>query len=330
MANYSGVDTQFQIGLEVTYGTAATASEMLEILNESLHQVNTPVESEALVGAVTTPYYSVIGKKVEGDASIEVHPGDALGILLGATLGTEVDAAVDGDAYKHVFTPIYGGDSLPSVTAIVDKKADVFTYTGLKIDSLTLECDPGSLLTSTVSFIGQQELLSGSLATLTPSALTPYDFNDMKIYFGTAGSVATTNISQATTFSFTYANNLENDLYVADGNDYMAEIDYQKRDITFDIETLYDTATNAYREANYKDGSKLSVQVEFTHKSNAATGKPYKIVIDFPNAVITEAPNDISGGERLRIPMSFRALQVGSVMPVTITITDAFDGEYLG
>ncbi len=122
--------------------------------------------------------------------------------------------------------------------------------------------------------------------------------------------------------SFSYSNNLETDLFTADGNDYMAEIDYQKRDITFDVETLYNDSTNTYREDNYKTGAKMSARIEFTHPSEIVSGENYKIIIDMLNVVITEAPNDIGGPDRLRIPLSFRALEVGTDAAITIQIND--------
>ncbi len=328
MANFSGNDVKIQFGKETTYGTPVAATVQLEPLSESLHQTNTNVESAALVGAVTTPYFNIIGTKVEGDISLEVHP-DKLGLLMYAALGVEGTATtVTSGVYSHAFTAVSGGTSLPSITVIADKKADVFTYSGVKVDSFTLETDPGSLLTSTFSFIGQQEALTGEVATLSVSSLNPYDFNDMKIYFGTAGTTATTNIIDAASMSFSYSNNLENDLYTADGNDYISEIDYQKRDITFDIEALYTAATNAYRESNYKTGDKLSVLIEFTHPTAITGSNYYKVSIDMLNCVITDAPNDISGPDRIRIPMSFRALEVGSDEAITITLTDTLETKY--
>lgn len=326
MSNYSGNDARLQIGKETTYGSAVVPTHQLEFLNDSLHQVNTSVESEALVGAVTTPFYTVVGSKVEGDISIEVHP-DNCGLIFGAALGVETKSGTT--AITHDFTPIKGGDSLPSVTIIEDKKAGVFAYSGLKIDTFSLECDPSSLLTSTISFIGQKENKDAVLADLDPSPIDPYHFNHMKIYFGTANTEASTNISQASSFSFNYSNNLENDLFVADGTQYMAEIDYQKRDITFDIETLYDSEIDDWRESNYKTGDKMSVKVEFLHNENAAGTTKYKIVIDMRNCVIVEAPNDVSGAERLRIPLSFRALEVGATPAVTISVVDAEDEKYV-
>jgi hypothetical protein len=328
--NFSGNDSRCQLGIEGTYGTAVTPDVQLEFLSESLHQVNTNVESDALVGAVTTPYFNIIGSKVEGDISYEVHP-DKMGEILYAALGVEAAAALESgatSAYAHAFTPVKGGDSLPSLSIVEDKKADVFVYSGMKIDTLTLETDAGSLLTSSISLIGQKEEGSGSVEDLSVSALNPFDFNDMKIYFGTAGSVANTNIDEATSMSFSYSNNLENDLYVADGTQYMTEIDYQKRDITFDIETLYNDNTDGYRESNFKTGDRLSVRIEFTHPVEVESGHNYKMTIDLPNCVITEAPNDISGAERLRIPLSFRALEANGDEAVTITLVDDLNGKY--
>ncbi len=328
--NFSGNDTKLQIGLESTYGTGVTPTVQLEFLSESLHQTNTSVESDALVGGVTTPYYIRVGSKVEGDTSIEIHP-DKIGELLYAALGVEGDASLVSGAlstYEHAFTPVKGGTSLPSLTAVVDKKADVFSYTGLKVDSLSLDTDAGSLLTSTISMIGQKENSGQSVETLSVSALNPFNFNDMKIYFGTAGSVAATNLGEATSMSFSYSNNLENDLYVADGTEYMSEIDYQQREITLDVESLYNDDTNAYRESNFKTGDKLSVRVEFTHPTEVESGYNYKLIIDMLNCVITDAPNDISGAERITIPLSIKALEANGDQAITITVNDDLSSKY--
>jgi len=337
MANNSGNDTKFQIGLESSeaYGTAAEGAVQLEMLSESLGETHNTVESDALVGAVTTPYFNIIGKKVEGDLSLEVHP-DNIGTLLYAALGVEAavtDVVEAGVAYTHTFTPVSGGTSLPSLTAIVDKKSDIFTYAGLKIDSLSLETDSSSLLTSSVSFIGQKEELSQSIAVLSNSALNPFDFNTLQLYVGTAGSEAATLVEYVTNFTFNYSNNLENDLFVADGTQYMSEIDYQKRDITLDFEALYNAESNTFREDYYKTGDELSIKAVFTspHAITDSAADPtnkYQLIIDIHNFVITEAPNSIGGPERLRIPLSGRALEKGGDSAVTISVVDARATKY--
>lgn len=329
MANFSGNDTKLQLGLETTWGTSVTPTLAIPFLSESLKETHNPVESEALVGAVTTPYFSIIGRKVEGDMEMQVHP-DNIGLLLYAALGVEASTStVTTGVYSHAFTPVSGGTSLPHLSAVVDKKADEFTYTSLKVDSMSLDTSSDSLLTSSFSFVGQKEQIGDqSIQALSVSSLAPFDFNDMKIYWGTAGSTATTNLSVATSFSFSYANNLENDLFVADGTEYMTEIDYQKRDITFDIEALYDSDTNTMREDYFKTGDTISMQIAFTHPSTIVTGQYYSITIDMLNVVVTDAPNDISGPDRLRVPFSFRALEVGSDEAITVTVQDGQSTKY--
>lgn len=333
MANFSGIDTKLQVGLESAYGTAVTPTKQLEYLSTSLQEIHNTVESTALVGAVTTPFFSIIGRKVEGDVAIEVHP-DNMGLLLSAALGVEADAALVSpatDAYVHALTPISGGDSLPSVTVKVDKKDDVYVYSGLKIDSFTLESDPSSLLTSTISFIGQKEVGGGSLATLSNSSHLPFDFTDMSIFYGTAGAEATTAFPGITSFSFSYANNLENDLFTASGTEYMDEIDYQMRTISLSMDVLNSDAISALRAAHYTTGEPLSLKVVFTHPDSIATSSvKYSIILDLRNVALTEAPNTVDGPERLKISMSFKALEVGSDPAITINVRDASATEYLG
>lgn len=341
MGNFSGNNSQFQIGKETTWGTQVATtvlSYVLPFLSESLHETHNVVESEALVGAVTTPYFSIIGRKVEGDLKVQIHP-DNFGLLCFAAMGAEAAVTtVTTGVYAHAFTAASGTTSLGHLTGVVDKKADVFVYTSLKVDSMVLETDPAALLMGTFTLRGMKEQRDQDTSspgpavtlstTLTLTTIGPYDFTDMKMYTGTAGSTATTGLANGTKMTFTYANNLENDLFVADGTEFMAEIDYQKRDITFDVEMLYDAASNTMRESYFKTGTKMSFQIQFVSPSTIVTGQYYKITIDMLNVVVTEAPNDIGGPERLKIPMKFRALDVGSAEPVTITIQDGLSTKY--
>lgn len=332
MSNFSGNDTRIQIGIESTHGTVTTPVKQLEMLSTSLGEVHNTVESSALVGAVTTPYFNIVGRKVEGDVQLEVHP-DNFGMLAALALGNEPSTpAVEGTgAYEHTLVPITGGNSLKSASVLIDKKTDIFALTGMKIDTLSLEADPTSLLTSTISFIGQKETPGASLAELSNSTFIPFDFTDMKIYIGTKNTEATTLLPGVKSFSFNYANNLENDLFVADGTDYMAEIDYQMRDITFDIECLASGDLDTLRAEHYLTGEPLSLKVEFNHPEGIGTSAvQYGITLDARNVVITEAPNEISGPERLTIPLTIRTLQVGSTPAVSILVKDAVSTKYFG
>lgn len=330
--NNSGNDTKFQIGLESTYGgpidSAVVPTVQLEMLSESLGEQHISVSSDALVGAVTSPFYKTVGKKVEGDLSLEVHP-DKIGLLLYAALGVEAavsDTVEATIAYTHTFTPVKGGGSLPSLTAVVDKKSDVFTYKGLKVDSFSLETDPGSLLTSTFTFRGKEETLDGEIVeALEVSELQPLDFNTLTFYVGTAGSEAATKVEYVTSFNYNYSNNLENDLFTANGEITMDEIDYQRRDITLDFEALYNAESNTFRENYFKTGNKLSIKAVFESDdaiegSTADPTNKHSLIIDIRNFVVTEAPNAISGPERLRIPVSGMALEVGSDPAVSIKL----------
>ena len=328
--NYSGNDTKFQLGVEGTFGTSTTPTLQLEYLSTSLKETHSVKESDALVGGVTTPYYNVLGSKVEGDVVFEVHP-DKMGEILACTLGAE-GAVVNGTDFKtHSFTPVKGGTSLKSLTAVVDKKADVFGFLGLKIDSLHLECDPSSTLQGTISFIGREEKTDPTLAALTPSVNIPYSFKDLKVYTGVAGTEASTALLGVTKMAFDYKNNLEADLFIADGSGLMTEFDYQKREITSDLDVMYDAVTNSLREAYYKPGLPFALKFEFTHpvKVTGAATQQYAFKIIMNNVIMTEAPNDVGGPERLKMSLKIKALESGDDPAVEMKLINDEADKYL-
>lgn len=331
MSNYSGNDTKFQLGIASTYGTAATPTVQLEYLSTTLKEGHTVKQSEALVGGVTSPYFRILGSKVEGDVVFEVHP-DKLGEVLACSLGAEAAVTSGTDYETHTFTPVKGGTSLKSMSAVVDKKADIFGFDGLKVDSLHLECDPSSVLQATMSFIGKLEATDPSLvADLDASSFVPYAFNDLTVFVGAAGTEAATPLLEVTKMAFDYKNNLENDLYVADGTGHMAEIDYQKRDITADIDVLYDATTNTLRETYFKPGTLMSLKFVFTHpeKVTGAASQKYSFSISMKNVIMTEAPNDVGGPDRMKMSLKLVALERGTDPAVEIKTIDNKATKYL-
>lgn len=329
MSNYSGNDVKLQIGLETEYGTAVTPTLALEVTNFNINVEPSIIESNALVGAAMSHTISPGMKRVSGSFTIEVNP-DNIGLLLSLMCGSEAAAAQvdETSAYEHIFTPITGGTSLSSFTIICDKKTDVFTYSGCKINSINFEVAPDGYLLATIEIVGQQELLTGSLAALDYSSLKPFKFTGLAVKFGTAGTEAGTTISDCKTFSPNYTNNLEGDRYRADGNDYTAEIDYQKREMTASIECDYTEATNVYRESNFKVGTGISVKGLFTHESEIETDYPYLLEMDILYGYITSAPVDVPGPERLSISFDVKATN-GTNGNIAFTLRDASSEKYI-
>lgn len=331
MGNYSGNDSSLQVGQETTWGTKVAGALALEFTSENFKHVPSMIESEALVGAVTTHGITSGNIKTEGDFSIEVNP-DNIGLLLGLTLGVEADAAQEGatTAYDHVFTAVSGTTSLPFFSALVDRKADVFTYTSNKIDSMALEVSPDGYLVGTFTTKGMKEEIGDSLASLSYSTKRPFVFKDLTIGYGAgASSPSYSTLSQATTFTCNYSNSIEDDLFTADGTAYQQEVDRQKREMTADIEVLYDASTNTLRESYYKVGDAIAVKAEFVSAEIIEAGYYYTLTIEMKQCYVTSADPVIGGPDRLRQTITVKAVDNGTDEPFTATLRDAKTDEYL-
>lgn len=326
MAIISGRDSKLQIGLESTWGTAIAPTAEVPFTSESLSYLPNYIEEDALVGAKTSGRMDVSGIKVEGDVSFIVKPSDALGLILGATLGEEATATqVDtSTVYDHVFTPIASGsaNSLPHLTVVVDRKVAVKGYTSCKVDSLSLEASVNDYLRGTISLRGYDEE-SDSLETLTGPTTKAFQFKDGSI------TVDGSDYADITSISLNYSNNLENDLYTLGSGDYMSEIEPQAREITAQFETLYSSATESTRENKFKAGSTAAIVLTFESSENIEAGYPYQLVVNMPLAYITEANPQVGGPDRITQSLSVRATEDASNEAITITLRDDSDTEYL-
>lgn len=326
MGIISGQDSHCQIGLESTWGTGVTPTLELSFTSESLKYVPNYISEDALVGRKTTSRMDVSGKKGEGDISFLCKP-DEIGLLLAAALGAEGDySQIDSSAaYSHQFSPVAGGTSgsLPHLTVVVDRKVAVAQYTSYKIGQLTLEAAVNDYLRGTISGVAYDEE-AGSLESLTPSSLRAFQFVDGEVKVDD-----TAWTSQVTDINLTYNNNLEDELYTMGTDGYMAEIEPQKREITAEIEVLYDSTTNTVRTNDFKAGTTIDLWLKFESTEEADTDIPYQLIIEMPLCYITDASPNVGGPERIRQTLSVSASENASNEAITVTLVDAQGSDYL-
>jgi len=325
MAITAGNNATLQVGAQSNWSTAVAPTVQIEFTREDLKYLPNYIESDALTGARTTDRMDISGIKIEGSWEQIVNP-DNIGILLSACLGAEADPAdVDSSAvYDHLFTPISANvsSSLPKLTTVVDRIVGVFGYIGCKIDSMSLAAQTQDYLRATFNVRGYDEQ-SDALESLSASSKRPFQFVDGNVTID-AGDYA-----DITSFSMNYSNNLESDLFTLNGETKMQEIEPQKRDITFNLETLYSTATNSTRTDDFKAGDTVALVATFTSTEEVLTGKYYTLTVSAPNCYITDCNPSVSGPERLRMSMSLKAVETGGESPVTITLRDGNASKHI-
>ena len=199
MAIGSGLAAQFSFGLESSYASAATLTNHLPLLNESMTHDEERIQSEGIIPGNMTWRSDQWAKGNEtngGDVGIELYD-HGLGTLFRAMMG---GAAVTGAGpYTHTFGPAdLVNDSL---TVQIGKPASSgtvhpFTFLGAQVTNWELSCAEGEIATLGLTFAAREHTTATALATpAMPTALKPLSYSHGAI---TIAGTAVGNIKSAT------------------------------------------------------------------------------------------------------------------------------------
>lgn len=288
-----------QLGKEDTYGTAVTPTNQVRVSSESLKPVYNKVDEGLLTGGRGASRKEIMSLKTEGDISTLARP-DEVGLFFKAALGVE-----SVSENKHTFTALGTAlsDSLPSLTAVLDRKVDKFVYKGLKINSLSFSAAPEDYLKLDVSFVGREEATGGSLATLTPSSLKSFKFRHGKV------KLAGVEVADITNINFTYNNNLDTETQTTSTGLYFKEPEPGKREITTELEMLYTAGTEAYRASYYKTDTQVGIELEFvSDETFGESSTPYSLKIIIPCNQCTDSSANMTGADSTKQTMNFEAV----------------------
>jgi len=318
MGMIAGNNATLQVGAQSDFSTAVAPTVQVEFVSESLDEKHNLITPDQITGKRSVDRLDEAGIKVEGGVELVANPAN-IGILLAAAFGAEADpAAVDSSAvYDHVFTPMSAAaaSSLPKLTMVVDRIQAVKGYVGCKINRMSLSAGVQDYLKAGFDFIGRNEA-TDALESLSSGEKRPFMFTDGNLQFND------TDYDEVLSLSVDFVNNLENDLYVLNGSNYMVEIEPQRREITAEVEALYSSDIETLRESYYKGGTKCSLEVTFTSTEEVLTGKYYTLTVNMPNCYITGNPVNVSGPDRIRTRISLTATEQNGESPITVTLRD--------
>lgn len=321
----SGNKLRVQIGKETTYGTAATGEYQIKVSSEGFKLRLNKKDEGVLTGGKTSGVIATMSRSTEGSLSFLARPDD-IGLILKACLGVEdTPALVQGStgAYKHTFKAIGTSlsDHLPSLTVLIDRIADQLAYTGCKVQSLSFSAVPEDFLKIDASFFGKDEA-SGSLATLTPSDRKAFKFHKGKV------KVNDVDYTDVTSIKFNYNNNLINNIQTTETGLYFYEPEVGTREITAELEVLFNTSSINFRNSYYLTDDDLALVLEFTSEEEIESGFPYKLTITIPHMQVQETNPNVSGADVIKQTITLKAIEVGSDELITIDLENAKQTEY--
>jgi hypothetical protein len=324
MSYARGTDSSFQIGLESVYGTAVTPTNMVNFLSESLKLDIERVVEDSILSSRTARQMDVMKYSTSGDFSVIIKP-ENLKELLYLSLGAESAPALKNGTtgvYEHEFTLIDGSTSLPSFTAVVDRKVATPAYTGNKVSSLSLDAKPSDYIRATVNVKGRAEE-AGSLN----GAITTPQKKSFRFVNGTL-TIDGAEFADVTSVNISIDNALDDGVQTLGTGYYTSEMEHSERVINVDFECLYNSASDTIREDKYKvDGASANIFLTFETPEEIETGEKFTFTVALPNVVIQEAHPNISGKDRINLNLKGQALEPVGGEAITITIFDDDDAK---
>jgi hypothetical protein len=302
---YTGAKSSVLLGIESTFGSAATATWKLPFKSESLNHKVEAVRSEALLG--TRGIKSLAPGKLgaEGSLDVELYPETA-GVLFYLALGkaTLIDpnAASSGDEYTQI-TPIGLSEELPSASIEVNHGGQSFKYLGMKINQLRFSGAVGAIPSVTADFIGKEEQ-SGSLTqgSLTVPGDDPFYFKELKLY--TDQFTTTTDLYSS--IELTINNNLDSDDYRLDGTGKRKSLEPGTLEITGSLDIIFDSSVVSGEYTKFKNFTEAAIGIEL------AKDATNKLTIYIPRLLFSNMTHDISGPDKIMFRAEFTALIPGA------------------
>lgn len=197
MPSASGIDAQFGVAQEVTYGTYVAPTRFYEFTSESMkYTVQRIVSAGIRPGRRTRHRWKAGAKSVSGDIMTELAAQD-LGLLMRHALGDPTTTGTD--PYTHTFSNLKNIDdrSLTLQIGRPDEAGTVqpFSYLGCKITKWQIEAAINQFVKSTWSFYGREEVTAQALASATYDAeLDPFVFTEANMSVA-AGDIAVKSVS---------------------------------------------------------------------------------------------------------------------------------------
>lgn len=298
MINGNSVICEF--GKETTYGTAATPKQRVEFSSEGFKWIPNKKDEGLLTGGLTDGKVETMSIKTEGSISTIAKP-ETVGYFLKGTLG--VEAAITQNEttkkYLHSFTAVGNeeADVLPSYTFVLDRKAGVFAYTGVKMNTLSFNAAAEDRLKIDVSMNGKEETTGTIDKKLLAEANKSFKFHQGKIYINDA------EIADITSIKFEYNNNLDVSTQTTSTGKYFKEPTQGKREVKVDLEAVYSSSTESLRTQLYKTDDVFSMKVDFTDDSKNT------LTITLPACQVSSMENaTASGADTMKQSISAKAV----------------------
>jgi hypothetical protein len=322
MAIRSGLAAQLGAVAEDTWGTYKAPTSFIEFNEESLALAIERIESPGLRAGnrvLRTDRQAPGQKRVEGTVSFEA-PSKGLGLWLKHALGavsiTTPSGATNTRRHAHTLGDPYGlGLTLQVGRPDISGTVQPFSYTGCKIDQLTLSNSVDEFLVVECEIVGEDETTAESLAVASyPTSVQLFNWTQGVV------SIGGSSVGVVSEIEISVANNHTSDRYFLGANTMSEPIIAAMTEITGSMTVEFESLTARNRFVN---GTLASVTAKWT-AATAIEGSffPY-VEVEMNNVRFDEGTPSIDGPDIVSLELPFKALFDGTNGPITITTQTA-------
>ena len=319
MAIRSAIAAQLGAVAEDTWGTYKAPTSFIEFTDESLALSIERIESAGLRAnnrVLRTDRWAAGQRRIEGTISFEA-PSKGLGLWLKNALGSSTITTPSGGTNSRLHTHVLGDPYGQGLTIQVGRPdasgtgvVQPFSYTGCKVDQLTLSNSVDEFLMVECEIVGQNETTSQSLASASyPSSVQLFNWTQGVITIG--GS----SVGVVTDISVTVANNHKSDRYFLGAATMSEPIIAGMTEITGTMTVEFDGLTNYNRFVN---GTIATVVAKWTAATAIeSTFFPY-VEVTLDSVRFDGATPAVGGPDVISVELPFKALNDGTDQPITI------------
>ena len=314
MSIRSGLAAQLGIGVESTWGTAATANRFFEFNDESLQLTIERIESAGLraTNRVLRSDRFAVGKRaVAGNVKLD-GTAENTALLFKHALGANSSVNTSGTVNTHTAVlgdPYSLGMSIEVGRPGNDGTVRSFVYSGCKVADMTITQGNDAILELDLGFAGKDETVGGSLASAS------YPASQELLTFAGASITLAGQSFPCKDFMVKVDNGLNVDRRFLGSNLINEPIAEKYVDITGDVTAEFVDATAYNRVVS---ASTASLTATFIGSSISGTYKR-GITISMPVCRFDGDTPNVGGPGIVEQKLTFKALYDGSQQPITIT-----------
>lgn len=309
MSFITGTGTRMCWSKEGTFNTAGTAASasLINLTSEGLAVAVEKGDEGSLLASKTASSRALLGITSSGSVSSILRPEFA-DLLLELALGKKSTAGS--------YTLADAGSYIPSFTVYLDRGTGFTAYTGMTINSTTIDCAAGDFVKVSNDLMGTGN--QGTVQTADVTALNGLSYKKPSYRCTNASLTKGGTAFDVSSCSITINNALVEAPKVYSSGLYRLQPKPAQREVTVSLTIPYSADIDAFAKSYLTTEENVALVLKFT---STDTANEY-ITVTMPAVAVTSVTNNVSGTGLVEASIEGTALSV-SGEPITVALHTA-------